>query len=153
MLVLRHMFRPVPLAAALLALALALPLQAGTPFERVPEGQDIPLADWEAMAAGRTLTYRLLDGTLFAREHYHPGSNNVTLEFSDGTCTRGTWEHVEPRYCFHWEHNGTVCFRHVRYGSSALIIQVTEDGQDTSMFQLMTEVSDTPLVCGPPLVG
>lgn len=142
------------LAALLAALVLPmLPAGAGSPLERVPEGQDIPVEDWRAMAAGRTLTYRLMDGTLFAREHYHPGGNHLTLQFSDGTCTRGTWQHAAPRYCFHWEHSGSVCFRHLRHGDAALIIQLTDDGQDTTTFQLMTDIEDAPLVCGPPLVG
>lgn len=140
-----------PLFAALCMLA--LPALAGSPLEQVPEGQDIPAEDWKAMATGRTLTYRLMDGSFFAREHYHPGGNDVSLEFSDGTCIRGTWQHIAPQYCFNWEHDGTICFRHVRYGNSALIIQQTDDGQDTSMFQLMTGITDAPLTCGPPLIG
>ncbi len=126
---------------------------AGSPLEAVPDGTDIPPDQWQALASGRTLTYRMPDGSLFAREYYHPGGNRVTLQFNDGTCMDGVWEHTPPRYCFHWERADLVCFRHLRYGRNALIIQQTADGADTDLFQLMTNVSDTQLSCGPPLVG
>jgi hypothetical protein len=105
------------------------------------------------MAAGRTLTYRTADGALFAMEQYHPGGNAVSLQFRDGTCFRGTWDYVRPLYCFHWEGEGSVCFRHVRDGSAALVIQQADDGTDTPFLQWMTEVSDKPLACGPPLMS
>ena len=153
-----HMNTSLPLRSlpAMLAAAVwmaAVPVAAGLPIEQVPEGRDIPVEQWGAMAAGRTLTYRTMDGVLFAIEHYHPGGNRVTLQYADGTCTSGTWGYTAPRYCYHWEVEGTVCFRHVRYGDGALIIQQSEDGEDMPMLQLMTDVSDTPLTCGPPLLG
>jgi len=141
----------IPLFAS--ALAAALPVLAGLPIEQVPEGHDIPLERWVEMADGRTLTYHTMDGAFFAREYYHPGSNRVTLQFADGTCSRGTWDYSAPRYCYYWEREGTVCFRHMRYGDAALIIQLTEDGSDTPLLQLMSGVSDTVLSCGPPLIG
>lgn len=143
--------RLVPLLAALWLAA--LPGHAGSPLEKVPEGADIPVEQWAAMARGRTLTYRLMDGTLFAREYYIPGGNRLTLTFPDGTCLRGTWDYSPPRYCYHWEREGTVCFRHLRRGDGALVIQLAEDGSDTLSFQLMTEIADAPLACGQPLVG
>jgi hypothetical protein len=60
---------------------------------------------------------------------------------------------VAPRYCFYWDREGTVCFRHVRRGDGAVVIQLAEDGSDTLSVQLMTEVSDMPLGCGEPLIG
>jgi hypothetical protein len=136
------------------ALALAAPTaHAASPIEKVPEGKDIPVEYWIAMATGRTLTYRTPEGAFFAREHYHPGGNRVTLQFADGSCIQGTWDHRPPRYCYHWEVEGSVCFRHVRFGDAALVIQQTEAGGDTSLIQIMGEVADAPLTCGPPLIG
>ena len=99
------------------------------------------------MAAGRTLTYRI-DGDLWAFEHYTPGTNRVQIELYDGTCMTGTWDYSAPHYCFHWEGQGTSCFRHARLGDEILVIEAS-DGEDTPMTQPMTGVSDTPLSCGP----
>jgi hypothetical protein len=82
-----------------------------------------------------------------------PSYTHCWVSFRDGTCFRGTWDYARPRYCYHWEGEGTVCFRHVRSGSSALVIQQADDGSNSGFLQLMTEVSDAPLACGPPLIG
>ena len=99
------------------------------------------------MATGRTLTYRI-DGELWAFEHYTPGTNRVQIELYDGTCMSGTWDYAAPHYCFHWEGQGTSCFRHVRLGEEILVIEADE-GAGTPMTQSMTAVSDAPLSCGP----
>jgi hypothetical protein len=99
------------------------------------------------MAAGRTLSYRI-DGEFWAMERYEPGSNRVTLQFNDGSCLIGTWDYTEPLYCFHWEGEGTSCFRHARSDGEILIIE-TRDGVETGALQVMTGISDTPLACGP----
>jgi hypothetical protein len=137
------------LTAALLA---ALPLPAAEPQPRsFPEATDIPVAEWVAMAMGRTLTYRI-DGELWAMERYTPGTNRVTLQLYDGTCMEGTWDYSAPIYCFHWDGEGTACFRHARRGEEILIIE-TQDGQDTPAVQMMTGVTDVPLACGPAVVS
>lgn len=145
---------PVLCRALIVALALlAPPATAGSPIEAVPEGADIPPEQWQALASGRTLTYRMPDGSLFAREYYHPGGNQVTLQFADGTCMDGVWDYTAPRYCFYWEHADFVCFRHLRRGRVVLVVQQTAEGADTNLIQWMTEVSDAAPACGPPLVG
>jgi hypothetical protein len=133
--------------AALLAVLLLLPAASQTPAERIARAVDIPVEEWTAMAAGRTLTYRI-DGDLWALEHYTPGTNRVQIELYDGTCMTGTWDYSAPHYCFHWDGQGTSCFRHARLGDEVLVIEAS-DGQDTPMTQSMTGVSDTPLSCGP----
>lgn len=110
--------------------------------------RDIPLEEWVAMADGNTLTYRI-NGIFFALEHYYPRSNRVTLQASDGRCLQGTWNYEAPHYCFYWEDQPPACFRHARLGSEILIIE-TENGEDTPMTQLMTDVTDTPVRCGVP---
>jgi hypothetical protein len=100
------------------------------------------------MAGGRTLTYRI-DGALWALEHYTPGTNRVQIELYDGTCMSGTWDYVAPLYCFHWDGQGTSCFRHARLGDEILIIEASgADGPPAT--QAMTAVSDAPLACGSP---
>jgi hypothetical protein len=135
----------MPLKLALAALALVL-LPAASP-ERIARAENIPVEEWKAMAMGRTLTYRI-NGELWAFEHYHPGTNRVTLQLYDGSCLHGTWEYAEPLYCFHWEGQGTSCFRHARVDGGILIVE-TQDGQDTPLTQDMSGVTDLPLTCGP----
>ena len=135
---------PVPAAVAVLLL---LPAASQTPAERIAGAVDIPLAEWVAMAEGRTLTYRI-NGELWALEHYTPGTNRVQIELYDGTCMTGTWDYAAPRYCFHWEGQGTSCFRHARVGGEIVVIEASGDS-DVPMTQSMTEVTDTPLACGP----
>jgi hypothetical protein len=135
--------RPI---AALLVLLL-LPAASQSPAERIARAVNIPVEEWIAMATGRPLTYRI-NGEFWALEHYYPGTNRVTLQLFDGTCMQGTWDYAEPLYCFHWEGQGTSCFRHARLGDEILIIE-TQGGVDTPMTQSMTAVTDVPLACGP----
>ena len=138
----------MPLKLALAAIALVLlPAASQSPAERIARAEDIPVEEWKAMAMGRTLTYRI-NGELWAFEHYHPGSNRVTLQLYDGSCLHGTWDYAEPLYCFHWEGQGTSCFRHARLGDEIIVIE-SLDGVDAPMTQSMTAVTDTPLSCGP----
>jgi hypothetical protein len=132
-------------AAAVVAILAVLPAASQAPADGGAQG-DIPVEEWTAMSAGRTLTYRI-DGDLWAFEHYTPGTNRVQIELYDGTCMTGTWEYAAPHYCFHWEGQGTSCFRHTRRGDEILVIEAS-DGHDTPMTQTMTGVSDTPLACG-----
>jgi hypothetical protein len=136
------------LKTLLIMIALAPTFAAATEREAPPVLTDIPLAEWTAMAAGRTLTYTI-GGEFWASEKYHPGSQRVTLQFYDGSCLDGYWEYVEPLYCFHWEREGTSCFRHSRLRDDILILE-TRDGVETGAVQNMSAVSDKPLSCGPP---
>jgi hypothetical protein len=133
------------LAALLLAAwpGLAAATEPGAPIAGLV---DIPVEEWSAMAAGRTLTYTI-GGELWALERYQDGGDRVTLQFYDGTCLEGRWDYAEPLYCFHWEGEGTSCFRHARLGDEILVLE-TRDGVETGALQVMTGVSDTPLACG-----
>jgi hypothetical protein len=137
-----------PLAhAALLVVAVVLPAASQSPAEMIADAVDIPVEEWREMAMGRTLTYRI-DGEFWALEHYYPGTNRVTQQLYDGTCLEGTWDYRAPHYCFHWETEGTACFRHARLGEEILIVE-TQGGVDTLLLQSMTAVTDLPLACGP----
>jgi len=134
------------LAAMLAALT---PATATEPAESQATGPvDIPPAEWSEMAAGRTLAYAI-GGQFWALERYDAAGDGVALEFRDGTCISGRWEYRAPLYCFHWDGEGTSCFRHVRIGSDILILE-TEGGEETGAAQVMTGVSDAPLSCGGP---
>jgi len=139
------------LAMALVVLALLPAASQTAPENRLAQARDIPVEEWRDMAMGRTLTYRI-NGELWALEHYFPGGNAVALQLFDGTCMVGTWDYEAPLYCFHWEGQGTSCFRHARLGSEILVIE-TVDGEDTAMTQEMTGVSDAPVSCGPPVTS
>ena len=110
---------------ALIAAALVLPAASQSPAEKIAKAENIPVEEWTAMAMGRTLTYRI-DGEFWALEHYYPGTNRVTLQLYDGTCMEGTWDYNAPHYCFHWETEGTACFRHARLDSEILIVETTD---------------------------
>ncbi len=137
--------------AAALVMGLLLPAASQTTAERIARASDIAVEDWRAMAMGRTLTYRI-NGEFWALEHYFPGTNRVPLQLFDGTCLNGTWDYSKPLYCFHWEEQGTSCFRHARLGEEILIIE-SHDGEDLPMTQSMTAVTDIPLACGPAVVS
>ena len=106
---------------------------------------DISAEDWSRMAAGRTLTYMIGDA-FFALEHYHLTGPGVTIQLADGRCMAGTWQHRDRQYCYVWEGNAPVCFRHIRSGGEILILQL-ENGVETGDIQVMTGVSDAPLIC------
>lgn len=137
-------------AAATAALLLLLPGASQSPAERLAAAVNIPVEEWTAMASGRTLTYRI-NGAFWAMEHYYPGSNHVTLQLYDGTCMEGTWDYADPLYCFHWDGNGTACFRHARLDDEILVIE-QRDGADSPMTQTMSAVTDARLACAP-MVG
>jgi hypothetical protein len=138
------------LAALLLAALLPAPGGATEPGAPIPGLTDIPVAEWTAMAAGRTLTYTI-GGAFWARERYHEG-NRVTLQFYDGACLEGTWDYDPPLYCFHWVGEGSSCFRHARLGDQILVLE-TRDGLETGALQVMTGASDAPLDCGPQAIS
>lgn len=143
--------RPTAIALALAA-ALLLPAASQVaPEDRLAQAKDIPVEEWRAMAMGHTLTYRI-NGEPWALEHYFPGTNHVALQLYDGTCLQGTWDYDAPLYCFHWDGQGTSCFRHARLGDEILVIE-SQNGADTGMTQEMTGVSDAPVSCGPAMTS
>lgn len=142
--------RLFPCVAAVTLLSNAAPAAQDVP-RRVSEAENIPVEEWSEMAMGRTLIYRI-DGALWALERYHPGGNRVTLQYHDGSCQEGTWDYSAPHYCFYWEGDAPVCFRHARSRGEILIIE-TRNGADTNMLQQMTAVTDLPLACGPDLTS
>ena len=133
--------------AVVLALAALLPAASQTPAERLARAVDIPVEEWRSMAEGRTLTYRI-NGDLWALEHYTAGTDRVEIELYDGTCMSGTWDYAAPHYCFHWDGQGTSCFRHARLGDEILVIEAS-GLEEVPTTQTMTAVTDTPLSCGP----
>lgn len=141
----------IGVAAGAACLVAAAALAAGSEPGRLDGLADIPVEEWTAMASGKTLTYRI-GNDFWALEHYEPGSNRVTLQFYDGTCLNGTWEHQAALYCFHWDGEGTSCFRHTRLGGEILILE-TRDGMETGAVQVMAGISDAPLTCGPQAIS
>jgi hypothetical protein len=133
------------------ALWLALAANAAAAGTDRPRPGDIPVDEWRAMAEGRTVTYRI-NGDFWALEHYFPGTDRVQLQLNDGTCLDGSWDYQEPHYCFHWDGQGTSCFRHVRVSGRIVVIQ-TENGIDTALTQEAAAVTDAPLSCGLPVTS
>ncbi len=137
---------PLP-PAVVAALLLILPGASQPPADPLAGAVDIPLSEWTAMATGRTLTYRI-KGEFWAMEHYYPNSNHVTLQLYDGSCMQGTWDYSDPVYCFHWDGEGSACFRHARLDGEILIIE-QHNNADTPMTQTMSAVTDATLSCAP----
>jgi hypothetical protein len=137
--------------ALLLAVALPAGAQHAAPLDPLEGAVDIPVEEWSRMASGRTLVYRI-DGALWAFEHYYPGGNRVTLQLYDGSCLEGTWDYAAPLYCFNWDGQGTVCFRHARRDGEILIVEAREGG-GLPMLQKMTDVTDIPLTCQKPMTS
>ena len=132
---------------AAVVLLLLLPRRLAAAGRAHRRAANIPVEEWTAMATGRTLTYRI-NGEFWALEHYYPGTNRVTLQLYDGSCMEGTWDYTDPLYCFHWEGQGTSCFRHARLDDE-IPDHRAQNGADTPMTQSMTAVTDVPLSCGP----
>lgn len=106
----------------------------------------IPPEEWRQMAQGRTLTYEI-EGMFFANEHYDAAGDGVMLQLNDGRCLSGRWFYREGAYCFAWDENRPSCFVHRRRKDRIEIVPVL-DGEPNGAIQLMTGISDKPLVCG-----
>ncbi|MGM0584538.1 MAG: hypothetical protein ACQEUZ_07795 [Pseudomonadota bacterium] len=136
---------------ALLALLAALPVSAqeGAPGreELTEQGEDIPLGEWRAMTAGRTVWYRIGED-LWGRERYHAGTDRVTFQFPDGECLEAVWFHDPPWYCF--DFGGALgggpphCFRHLRHEGELWAL-----GLSGGAPQRIIRIDDLPLSCGP----
>jgi hypothetical protein len=77
----------------------------------------------------------------------------VTLQLYDGSCMEGTWDYSAPFYCFHWEVEGTACFRHARRAGEILIVEAPAGDEGVPPMQQMTDVTDIPLTCGEPITS
>jgi hypothetical protein len=143
---------PLPRLLFAVLLAAGAPGLAEPADAPLPGAADIPVEEWSAMAMGRTLVYRI-DGALWAFEHYSPGTNRVTLQLYDGSCMEGTWDYSAPFYCFHWEVEGTACFRHARRAGEILIVEAPAGDEGVPPMQQMTDVTDIPLTCGEPITS
>ena len=143
--------RIVALFLALLALpALAQVNLAITP-DRIESAKDISRDEWYAMVKGRTVTYRIGD-LVWAHETYDPRTNKVYIAMADGKCMEGVWTHLDNEFCFAWDDNDFVCFRHARSEGEILIIPM-ENGQPDGDTQVVKSITDTGLPCGPELLG
>lgn len=120
-------------------------------LERIEAAEDISRLEWLSMVAGKTVTYKISDD-FWAREIYDTRSNKVSIAMADGSCMNGTWTHSGVEFCFAWEDNDLVCFRHARSGDDILIIPM-HDGVPSGSLQTVHDISDTPLPCGPELVS
>ncbi|WP_112321417.1 hypothetical protein [Oceanibium sediminis] len=139
------------LAVAVLALSTGHAAAQDMP-NRIPEsGEDIPVAEWQSMVRGRTVTY-LIGGSVWAQEAYGRVGNGVSILLADGTCMEGVWEHTGQAYCFAWSGGEYSCFRHIRLDDQILIVPVL-DGEPAGTVQMVKQISSIPLACGPALTS
>lgn len=139
--------------AALAVLALSpgpAAAAADPPPDLAEAGEDIPPDEWRAIAAGRTVWYRIGD-SLWGRERYALEADRVVFQFPDGMCVEGAWTYVEPFYCFDFgpalAGDGPHCFRHVRHEGALWVIGLAGDPQ------AVDRIDSTPLACGPDVVS
>lgn len=145
------MRRALALCLALLAApagAETLAARPDLPFsERLAtEARDIGPAEWRRMVEGRTVWYRI-GPVLWGREHYHPGTNRITFQFTDGTCVEAVWDYADPWYCFDFgpalEGAGPHCFRHLEHEGRLFALGRGGEPQE------IDRIDGAPLSCGP----
>lgn len=112
------------------------------------KGTDIPLSEWRAMTAGRTVWYRIGED-LWGRERYWTDRDRVTFQFPDGECLEADWFHSPPFYCFDFGDalgDGGLphCFRHLRMDGTLWALGVI--GADP---QKIDRIDGAVLSCGP----
>lgn len=142
------MIARILLLCLLLSPGLAFSQEQGL-VSRVIEADNISPEVWRTMTAGRTVTYHL-NGQLFGTEHYHPNSNRAAFRHADGTCLDGTWAFKDGIFCFYWENHLPACFHHVQDNRGIIVISASEDGGfNFGNVQVVTEITDKPIVCQP----
>lgn len=119
---------------------LALPARGDTP---------VSVAEFEAYATGKTLTYAL-GGTVYGAEQYLPG-RRVVWAFKGEECREGFWYEEAGQACFVYDPaQGPQCWTFRRDGAG-LRAWFSEDpvGAEPALVQ----ESAQPLVCAGPDLG
>ena len=135
------------LAAALLVAGLAFltaaPVEAQT-ADAAPAGrQDIELPEFRELFMGKTVYFRLEDGTRWGREYYKPGGQESVFVFENGPCFEGRWDKVDDRYCFYYREEAS-CW--LTFWENEEIYVVSRTGMRQQIDRI---VESEPLSCEP----
>lgn len=125
---------------ALLAIALAFPVQAGQPMSA---------SEFEAYVTGRTLTYNA-DGTAYGAEQYLK-NRRVRWAFLGDECVEGEWYESAGLICFVYENNDQPQCWSFEQGLSGLVARFENNPDGTALYEARR--SDEPLICLGPKVG
>ncbi|MGF1657998.1 MAG: hypothetical protein ACFCUS_01035 [Rubrimonas sp.] len=129
--------------AALLAAAFAAASFAAAAPAQEAGDAPIPLEEWRAMTAGKTLSYEI-DGAFWGREYYHADRDVATFVTRDGDCVTAPWVYAEGLYCF--SYRGMECFRHIRRDGRIFVAPLSGGAE-----QEVRRIEVAPLSCEPPL--
>ncbi len=119
-------------------------------LEKFNAGELIDGAEWDAITAGKTITYAIGGFDTYV-EQYDPNSNTIWGEYIDGTCFEGYWQEIGASLCFFWEGIEPVCSQQVRYNDE-IIVMMTKDDMPTYSMQTITKITNIPVSCGPDLM-
>ncbi|MEO1331695.1 MAG: hypothetical protein AAFW46_18780, partial [Pseudomonadota bacterium] len=114
--------------------------------EDLPGGVDF--SSFKQMVDGKTVYFELLDGSLWGREFYRPGTNQtVFIHETTGECLNGTWDLVGDRYCYYYR-NEPSCWLTFYEGD-----QIIVESRDGSRQRVRKIVSNEPLSCDEGLIS
>lgn len=127
--------------ALLLLACLASPALAQEP---------VTAAEFEALVAGRTLTYGAAGQPPYGIEHYYPGRRVAWAWLDSDECMEGRWyaegPAESPAICFVYEDGlEPQCWRFFLEGEG-LRAEFLNDGGSTILYELVED--DGGLVCG-----
>lgn len=130
---------------------LPLPVLADPPSAQL--GAPLTASQFEAYAAGKTLTYAER-GKVWGQEEYLP-QRQVIWAFTDQLCEYGTWTETtgpdnQPQICFSYTDNPDQSCWQFYLGSGGLVAMFMGGGMSS-----LSEVAQTnlPMQCPGPKVG
>lgn len=107
--------------------------------------------DWRSITDGGTVVYEI-NGAVVAYEHYLDENQVVLVRTATNACEYGTWFMQEKTFCFRWEGRPLVCFNHKVLDEDTYVIRLN-NGLETNDIQLVAEIIERPLQCGPDLLS
>ncbi|MEO0389038.1 MAG: hypothetical protein AAF281_16220 [Pseudomonadota bacterium] len=113
--------------------------------------QIVPPAEFEALSAGKTLTFER-NGVFYGAEQY--GTRRDSLwQYSDTQCVEGIWFPAGDQLCFLYDgQTQAQCWLFERRGNDLFARLGGTPPEDTSEIRL-SEISEEPLACPAPDLG
>lgn len=104
---------------------------------------DIAPDEFKRMTDGKTVYFELLDGSLWGKEYYLPGTNRTVFEHATADlCLDGYWTREGLRYCYHYRDTPS-CWLTFYEGDDIIV-----EARDGARQRVRKIVSDEPLACG-----
>ncbi len=113
-----------------------------------PPRRDISPEAFKAMTDGKTLYFELVDGQLWGREFYVPGSNRTVFKNAlTDECLEGHYTREGDRFCYHYRDQPSCWLTF--YEDDQIVVEA-EDGQRQWVRKI---VSNEPLSCADGLLS